>query len=371
MNTTVNGGRERAPQGHSIRRRLAAFSFGLVALLLTLAACGTTTGTGPGGSTTPTVSPTTSGTTVKVFFTRHPESDSDPTKVFALTRTVPTSATTTQQRATYALQQVLAGPTQAERAQGYYSPFDGQLALQSVCAGEFRDFDLTLAHRGPTAEPGTATFQFCRRVDIPGDLDGPRMSAMLSATLLQFAEIKQVVILNSQGNCFDDLQGANACLKTATGTPTPTGYAVKVFFSKHPESDNDFTAVFAVNRTAPNLAVATYAVQQLIAGPTTAEQQAGLFTELTGVLNKSDTSICDSADFKITLNVRGTTPEAGTATLQFCRTLSIPGIGTDARIGTELQATLKQFPTITKAVILNKQGNCLGDMSGQNLCLKP
>jgi hypothetical protein len=339
-------------------------------LALIIAACGTTTKVGPGGSTTPTSSPGASGTTVKVYFTRHPDSDNLPTKVFALSRTSTATLTTTQAKATYALERMLAGPSQSERAQSYYSPFDGQLALQSVCPGEFRDFDLTLDHRGPTAEKGTATFQFCRRVDIPGDLDGPRMSAMVTSTLLQFSDIKKVVILNYQGNCFDDLQGANACLAGST-TPAPTGYPVNVFFSRHPDSENDFTKVFSVRRTAPNLGVATYAVQQLIAGPAAAEQQAGYYTELTGAIDKSDASSCSGADFTITLNTRGTIPEDGVATLRFCRTLHTGGIGADARINAELQATLTQFSNIKKAVILTKAGDCFGDMSTQNSCLKP
>jgi hypothetical protein len=178
-------------------------------------------------------------------------------------------------------------------------------------------------------------------VDIPGDLDGPRMSAMITSTLLQFSDIKKAVILNYQGNCFDDLQGANACLASANTTPAPAGYPVKVFFSKHPDSDNVFTKVFSVNRTAPDLAVATYAVQQLIAGPTAAEQQAGYFTELTSAVDRTDASSCNGGDFTITLNRRGTTPETGTATLKFCRTLHTGGIGADARVNAELQATLR------------------------------
>jgi hypothetical protein len=49
----------------------------------------------------------------------------------------------------------------------------------------------------------------------------------------------------------------------------------------------------------------------------------------------------------------------------------VAGIGASARISAELQATLQQFPTIKKAVILTNQGNCFGDMSTQNACLKP
>jgi hypothetical protein len=203
---------------------MAALTLLLGALALLVSACGATPPTSnttptPGGSTTPTANP--SGATVKVYFTRHPDSDNDPTKVFALTRTASATATTVHDQATYALEQMLAGPSQTERAQGYYNPFDGQIALQSYCSGPFRDFDLTLDHRGATAETGAATLQFCRRVDIPGELAGPRMRAMVSSTLLQFPGITKVAILNYRGDCFDDLQGANACLN-----PQQTGYVV-------------------------------------------------------------------------------------------------------------------------------------------------
>ncbi len=336
---------------------LASAALTLLALLVT--ACGGSSSAGPGATASPT------GTTVNVYFAKHPDSESNPVAVFPVTRT--TTATTTQARATFALQETLKGPTGDERAQGYYSPFDGQLALQSVCAGEFRDFDLTLDHRGSKAETATATLQFCRRVDIPGDLDGPRMSAMLTSTLLQFAEIKNAVILNYQGGCFGDLSGLNLCLN---GTQ-PAGYPVKVYFSKHPATDNDFNAVFPVQRTAPDLGVATYAVQQLIAGPTATEAAAGYFTDLTHVLDKTDASDCNGADFTITLDARGTTPEEGTATLRFCRATHSGGIGDDARILAELRATLTQFSNIVRVAIVNKGGHCFGDLSTQDACLKP
>lgn len=339
-------------------------------LILLLAACGTTS-TGQHGATSPTATSNGTTATVQVYFAKHPDTDNKPTAVFPVSRTPAAPVTSVQDRATFALEQMLKGPTQAERNQGYYSPFDGQLALQSVCPGPFRDFDLTFDHRGPMVESGAATIQFCRRVDISGDLDGPRMSAMVMSTLMQFVPVKQVVILNYMGACFDDMQGMNACLNGSQGQQgQQTGYPVKVYFSKHPASDDDFAAVFAVARTAPDLGVATYAVNQLIAGPTAAEKQVGYFTELTAAINKNDASSCGGADVTITLNMHGSTLEAGTATLQFCRTLSLPGEGADARIGMQLKATLTQFPTIKKAVILTKQGNCFGHPSGQNLCLK-
>ena len=333
--------------------RLAAVAMGLSILMLVVTGCGASTPTG--ASTTPTATPGSAN--VSVYFTRHPASDSDPTKVFAVTRAMPTTVTTTVAKATYALQQLFAGPTQAERSQGYYSPFDGQLALQSVCPGEFRDFDLNLDHRGATAEAGTATLQFCRRVDIPGDLAGPRMAAMVTSTLLQFTTIKKVVILNSVGECFDDLQGANACLN-----PAQTGYPVKVYYSRHPDSDSAPTAVFAVNRTSPTLGVATYALSQLIAGPTPSEAAQGYFTPLQGALTGAST--CNGADVEITLNRDRTQPETGTATMQFCR--HVPGFGDTgaAVVRNEITRTLTQFSNIQKVVITYQDGSCFDDMMG-------
>lgn len=344
---------ERAPVGlfgvtGLKRRTFRAIIPGLALVAMLVAACGATT-TSPGANTTPTVTPSS---TVKVYFTKHPDSDNNPTVVFAVTRT--TTATKDQERATFALNEMLKGPTTTERAQNYYSPFDGQLALQSVCPGEFRSFDLTLDHRGSKAESGTATLQFCRRVDIPGDLDGPRMAAMVTSTLLQFSQIKQVVILTYKGDCFDDMQGQNACL-----TGQQTGYPVKVYFSKQNLAPSQ---VFAVNRTSPTLGVATYAINQLIAGPTAAEKAQDLFTPLEGSL--SGTSTCSGADFKITLNWNRTHAEDNVATLQFCR--DVPGYGDTgaAMVRNEISHTLTQFSNIHEVVIIYKDGSCFDDLIG-------
>ncbi len=153
----------------------------------------------------------------------------------------------------------------------------------------------------------------------------------------------------------------------ATPTSTASSYPVKVYFSRHPDSDNNPALVFPVNRMAPSLAVATYAITQLIAGPTSSEQSAGYYTPLSGAINGP--SNCGGADFQITLNMKGTTPEAGTATLKFCRTVSLAGDLTGGYIRSEINSTLLQFPTIKKVVILTASGSCFDDLSGQNLCL--
>jgi hypothetical protein len=160
----------------------------------------------------------------------------------------------------------------------------------------------------------------------------------------------------------------------ATSTPTLSGYPLTVFFSKSPDSENNLTVVFPVQRVSPTAQVETFAVQLLIAGPTPEERAAGYYSELNALFNGA--SQCPSVgpvggpDFTLRLNTKGTTPAAGTATLKFCRATQSAGIGQDARVLAELRATLLQFATIKQVVILDVRGHCFGDLSGQDRCLR-
>ncbi len=162
---------------------------------------------------------------------------------------------------------------------------------------------------------------------------------------------------------------AGAAQRPQGGSARSQGYPVAVYFSRHPASDNRYGAVFAVRRVSPTRGVATFAVRQLLAGPTAAEARAGYFTELTQAIRGPST--CGPAGFTLRLNRRGRTPEPGTATLQFCRRLSIPSLGADARMSAEIVATLRQFPPVHRVVILTAAGVCFGDLSGLNRCLRP
>jgi hypothetical protein len=59
-----------------------------------------------------------------------------------------------------------------------------------------------------------------------------------------------------------------ASIAHASTTSTAASYPVKVYFSRFPDSLNNANAVFPVNRISPTIAVATFATQLLIAGPT-------------------------------------------------------------------------------------------------------
>jgi hypothetical protein len=169
--------------------------------------------------------------------------------------------------------------------------------------------------------------------------------------------------------------GPEATLTQGSSTSTSAdGYPVKVYFSKFPDSLNNFNAVFPVDRSSPSIAVATFSIQLLIAGPTLSELSAGYFSEfnsiLTGPSSCSAPHPTGGPDFTLTLNRKGSKSAPGTATLRLCRASQSPGVGADARILAEINATLKQFSNIKNVVVLTQAGQCFGDESGKNLCLK-
>jgi len=164
---------------------------------------------------------------------------------------------------------------------------------------------------------------------------------------------------------------ATATPATVTATTSaPSSYPIKVYFSNNPGTFGSTP----VNRISPTPQVGTYAIMMLIAGPTPEERATGLFSELNDAFSGPSTCLgslpVDGPDFTLTLNMKGATPEQGTATLKFCRPTTLPGEGTGGRIKAEINATLLQFPSIKKVVILGQNGTCWDDLSGQNQCLK-
>jgi hypothetical protein len=135
---------------------------------------------------------------------------------------------------------------------------------------------------------------------------------------------------------------------------------VQVYFSRRPEADENWTAVFPVQRYAPDLRVATFALNSLVAGPTRDEQAMGYFSELGGML--TGPSHCYGQDFRVSI-------ADGLATVQFCRDVTSAGVGQDARTRVQIEATLLQFPTVQRVRLLTLDGHCLFDQSGQDLCL--
>lgn len=149
---------------------------------------------------------------------------------------------------------------------------------------------------------------------------------------------------------------SNVAPVTTVATAT-TAKQVKVFFPTA-RSQQDLSYVAPVVRRTQTQGVAQFAIEQLIAGPTTQERQQGF----TAPINLRGSSNC-GRDFRLTVST-------GVARLQFCKQVVSGGIGDDARIKNSITATLKQFPSINSVVLLDRNGNCLNDQSGDNLCLR-
>ena len=132
---------------------------------------------------------------------------------------------------------------------------------------------------------------------------------------------------------------------------------VQVFFPRFPQAGSDFTQVTPVLRSTTNSSVARFAIEQLLAGPTRAEQRQGLRP----ALSLRGSSNCGS-DFTLRIT-------AGVAQIRFCRQVVSAGVGDDARAKSAIDATLKQFSTVSQVIILNSDGSCFGDQSGENRCL--
>ena len=133
--------------------------------------------------------------------------------------------------------------------------------------------------------------------------------------------------------------------------------SLKVFFSKNPESMNDFTYTQVVIRSTDRKDVGAFVIEQLIAGPAASETSAGLTTPL----KLSGDSNCAGKDFSLNIVKK-------VATLKFCKLVKTSGIGDDARVKSVISENLKQFSTIEKVVILTRDNACFGDESGLDLC---
>lgn len=174
-------------------------------------------------------------------------------------------------------------------------------------------------------------------------------------------ELLTAAILLSLGNWVLSMQPVGSLPVQVVQEMAPsiaaTQRQVRVFFPIHPDSNTDFTRVRAVRRTTTQPAIARFAVEQLITGPTPSERQQGLRSavRLTGNSN------C-GRDFTLSIT-------NGTARLKFCRRVVSNGIGDDARTMTAITSTLQQFSTVDRVIVLDRNGDCLGDESGENLCL--
>jgi hypothetical protein len=108
--------------------------------------------------------------------------------------------------------------------------------------------------------------------------------------------------------------------------------------------------------------VATFTLEELIKGPIESEKSEG--EKLIGLINLSGESKCGGKDFTISI-------KNGLATVSWCRDIDMTRLSDtqSPAFFESIEKTLKQFPTIQKVQMYDKNGNCLNDsVSGINRC---
>jgi hypothetical protein len=162
---------------------------------------------------------------------------------------------------------------------------------------------------------------------------------------------------------------ASACADSPGITITELGEGETIvnvfFFHEPPEITNDGPLVCSVERSVPVGAAMGAAVSALLAGPTQGELDDGIGSRWTDVVMEEDSN-CDDGNFVIG---EGEGDDAGLISVQFCRTVILTGVISDALMDAQLTATMMQFPGVNRVIILNQLGDCMFNPSGLNLCL--
>jgi hypothetical protein len=185
------------------------------------------------------------------------------------------------------------------------------------------------------------------------------ITALSSPTLLPVAEssTNPTETLSNTGRILSQQINLTQQASPAVSAPAPaTLKKVQVFFPKR--NSEDFTYVEPVWRTTSSQGLAQFSIEQLIAGPTSQEKARNLIAPI----QLKDSSNCGK-DFTLSIS-------NGVATLRFCKSVLSSGSGDDGRQKSSINATLKQFSTINSVIILDRNGKCLSDQSGENTCLK-
>lgn len=158
---------------------------------------------------TPTTNPTVTGTTtpsvknISIYmFDRAKYDTPNNTDVY----TVVNRQTTRADVAAFAIEEIIKGPTAQEKLSNLDTTFGTNKFVwftgNSNCNG--KDFTVSIS------SDSIATVKFCKQTMLAGDLSGGIVSGQIEKTLKQFATIKKVRVLNSSGNCFDDMRGVSS-----------------------------------------------------------------------------------------------------------------------------------------------------------------
>ncbi|HRI05683.1 MAG TPA: hypothetical protein PLV59_01930 [Candidatus Dojkabacteria bacterium] len=109
-------------------------------------------------------------------------------------------------------EQAIAGPTTDEIELGLRPTFGDNRTIWFASASNCnnKDFNIT------TQSNGYVTIQFCRDTMLAGDMSGFIIEQQFESTLKEFDDVTKVRILDSKGQCFNDMRGdpdPNTCYR--------------------------------------------------------------------------------------------------------------------------------------------------------------
>ena len=113
---------------------------------------------------------------------------------------------------TFAVEQIIAGPSLSETASGHQPTFgEGRFGVIASEASNCGDKNFTLSINSDKL----AIVKFCRGVTLTGDMSGSVITEQITRTLKQFPSIQKVAVLNKYGSCFNDMKGAETIQECA------------------------------------------------------------------------------------------------------------------------------------------------------------
>jgi hypothetical protein len=108
-----------------------------------------------------------------------------------------------------------------------------------------------------------------------------------------------------------------------------------------------------------------YVIEKVIEGPTQADKDTLYW--YTPIVLTGDSN-CGGNNFVLTKDT-----SANSITVQFCKNLTLGGVGDSARVNTVIKAGITENKFLSadspsKIIVLDRNGNCVGDESGLNRC---
>lgn len=143
-----------------------------------------------------------------------------------------------------------------------------------------------------------------------------------------------------------------------------------IYFPKDRTSSSEPTELFPLQRRVSAQDKVAGIIGSYIVGITATELEQGYYLpsgdfEITNYqrLDLRGESNCEGKDFTVST-------ENSIVTVKFCKALMQSGVLADARVKSAMERSIKEATETEKVIFLNRDGDCMFDESGMNICLE-